>query len=254
MKPVCLHIPHSSTLIPAEEIGRFVLSENDLHAELVRITDWYTDELFDLSEDLVERLLFGYSRLLVDPERFRDDIDEPMSHKGMGAVYSKTSHGFPLRSLISGDVRERLLGKYYDPHHLQLEEIVNRALNEHGRCLIIDCHSFPSNPLPCDLDQAPDRPDFCIGTDPFHTPDKLIALTKNRFARSGPVEINRPYAGSMVPGSAYKRDARVSSIMIEVNRRLYMDEDVGTKLSCFLDIRQVVRKALQEVCKFFLDS
>jgi N-formylglutamate amidohydrolase len=37
------------------------------------------------------------------------------------------------------------------------------------------------------------------------------------------VEINAPYQGTIVPAKHYKKDPNVHSIMIEVNRRLYMD-------------------------------
>jgi len=47
------------------------------------------------------------------------------------------------------------------------------------------------------------------------------------------LEINQPYAGSIVPMAFYHKDRRVVSIMIEVNRKLYMDEMTGTKKDTF---------------------
>jgi hypothetical protein len=40
---------------------------------------------------------------------------------------------------------------------------VSNVATELGRCLIIDCHSFPSVALPYELDQREERADFCIG-------------------------------------------------------------------------------------------
>jgi len=40
--------------------------------------------------------------------------------------------------------------------------------------LIIDCHSYPSQPLKRDLDKNPNRPDFKIGMDVFYTPKYLF--------------------------------------------------------------------------------
>jgi len=46
--------------------------------------------------------------------------------------------------------------------------------------------------------------------------------------------MNQPYSGTIVPQAFYRKDRRVASIMIEVNRFLYMDELAGTK-SCQFD-------------------
>ncbi len=215
--PIVLHIPHASTYIPIRELAGFC--PVDLADEQLKMTDWYCDELFSGYEAVV----FPFSRLVCDPERFRDDEQEPMSRMGMGAIYMKTSSGALLRRELQED-REELLRRYYDPHHAQLTAAVEQKLRLYGRCLIVDSHSFHPTPLPYEPDQEPDRPDFCIGTDPFHTPEWLAALAEDCLRREGfSVSLNRPYGGSLVPLRYYCRDRRVCSIMIEVNRRLYMD-------------------------------
>jgi N-formylglutamate amidohydrolase len=37
------------------------------------------------------------------------------------------------------------------------------------------------------------------------------------------VKINSPYSGTIIPLKYYQKDKRVKSIMIEINRNLYMD-------------------------------
>ena len=44
------------------------------------MTDWYTDELFDFG--FGDRLVYPVSRLVCDPERFRDDEREEMAQIG----------------------------------------------------------------------------------------------------------------------------------------------------------------------------
>lgn len=61
-----------------------MLSDNELSTELLLMTDWFTDELFVLPETTILR--FPISRLLVDVERFPDDIQEPMSRERIGDV------------------------------------------------------------------------------------------------------------------------------------------------------------------------
>jgi len=246
--PVIIHIPHSSASIPECEKEKLALSGEGLRRELLRMTDWYTDELFDLGGGAVERVLFPVSRMVCDPERFLDDAEEPMSARGMGAIYTRTADGLPLRAAVSAAERQRLLERYYVPHHEILEQLVRKALDASGHALIIDGHSFPSSPLPCDLDQAPLRPDICIGTDRSHTPEWLQRTALGAFSDLGwRVELNRPYAGSMVPSTFYQKDARVHSIMVEVNRSLYMNEDTGERSARFGEVRRKVRSALEAI-------
>lgn len=69
------------------------------------------------------------------------------------------------------------------------------------------------------------RPEICLGTDNFHTSQKLLEAAQNAFsARGFEVGINTPFAVSIVPLEFYEKDARVQSIMIEVRRDLYMKE------------------------------
>ena len=82
-----LHIPHSSKHIP-EEVRPVILRDDmELHEELIRMTDAYTDELFVFPGGA--SVVFPISRLAVDPERFVDDSEEPMARKGMGVIYSR---------------------------------------------------------------------------------------------------------------------------------------------------------------------
>ncbi len=235
---VVIHVPHASTFIPDTERGAFQCDPDD---ELLKTTDHYCDELFC---GCYPSVVFPVSRLVCDPERFRDDKQESMSAVGMGAVYTRTHSGAVLRHVDDAS-RERILRTYYDPHHKVLTDTVQEVLDRNGRCLIVDGHSFPAIPLSYEPDQKPQRPDFCIGTDPCHTPDDLTE-TAVRFlkTRGYSTAINAPFAGTIVPMRFYQRDKRVGSIMIEINRRLYMNGD-GTRSERFLSIRADVQALLK---------
>ena len=184
---VILHVPHSSTYIPEEFADSFLC---DLETEMTLMSDLYTDILFDCRHEAV---VFPVSRLICDVERFRDDCDEPMSRVGMGAVYTRAHTGAPLRRTGEGE-RERILRRWYDPHHAELERQVGRRLDAFGKCLVIDCHSFSGVPLPHEPDKDPDRPDICVGTDGFHTPGRLADAAK--------APMSSPLAARYSPGAA----------------------------------------------------
>ena len=152
-----IHLPHASTIIPATVRPQLLLSDEDLALELLRLTDHLTDELIAAALPPAQCVCFPVSRLVLDPERFPIDADEPMSRVGMGVIYERTSHGALLRLPQPPAVRQQLLETYYAPHHAALEASVASALERHGCCAILDMHSFPSRPLPYELDQASDH-------------------------------------------------------------------------------------------------
>lgn len=250
-----IHIPHSSRIIPRELRDRILLTDNELEAELDRLTDHYTDELFSIEDQNTEILKYYVSRYIVDPERFPDDDLEPMSKHGQGVIYTKTVDGKTLREKLSPTDRKQQLDFNYWPHHSSLENLTTNALKKHGHALIIDCHSFPSSPLPIDLDQSPDRPDICIGTDEYHTPTELVQFLQDKFVEAGySVAINKPYAGTMVPTRYYKKDDRVKSVMIEINRRLYLTDepaDISKKEPEFTQLQAFLDSTIRKLVIFF---
>ena len=202
------------------------------------MTDAFTDQLFPLTPVEACRVIFPVTRLICDVERFPSDEDEPMAARGMGVIYTRTSMGHTLRPPPDPSARKSLLDRWYWPHHSKLERAVNDVVTRLGRCLIIDCHSFPSVALPYEFDQSEQRADFCIGTDPFHTPllirDAIVAAVKGAGYS---VTVDTPFAGALVPLAFYQNDRRVWSVMIEVNRRAYMDEHSGLKNPGFEQVR-----------------
>jgi N-formylglutamate deformylase len=251
--PVVAHVPHSSHRIPDFARPSIVLRPALLWQEIVRMTDWHTDQLFSwLTGRGAQLFVASMSRLVFDPERFVDDYDEPMSRVGQGVVYTMTSQGELLRD-DDAENREALVRDYYRPYHAGLEELVAWHLDQHGRCLILDCHSFATTPLPSEPDQAVPRPDVCIGTDPFHTPPELAEAIAAAFTREGLiVGRNRPFAGTMVPAARYRTDARVSSVMIEVRRGLYCDEESGAPSADFDQVRGMIERAVVSVLGVWL--
>jgi N-formylglutamate deformylase len=244
-KNVILHIPHSSQHVPPEERQAICVDDMALRHELLRMTDAYTDELFPVTPVEAGRVVFPVSRLVCDVERFTSDKHEPMAIRGMGAIYTRTSTGEVLRAEPTAAERHSLLDRRYWPHHRTLEGLVSGVLTRSGSCLILDCHSFPSKPRPCDLDQNRDRPDMCIGTDDFHTPGRVVEETVKRLSAEGfSVAINRPFSGALVPIRHFRKNRRVTSLMIEVNRATYMDEATGERAEQFRRVKNAPANTL----------
>ena len=107
--PIVLHLPHASTIIPEDLRDDFMLADEELREELNRITDHVTDQIFQQAFPAAQAIVFPVSRLVVDPERFSDDSQEPMSRVGMGVTYTRGSLRQPLRKQLPKAKRQELL-------------------------------------------------------------------------------------------------------------------------------------------------
>ena len=209
------------------------------------MTDHRTFDLFAAEVPAHQVVRFPISRLVVDVERFEPDDEEPMSARGMGAIYQVTHELRPLRRSLTPSEREGLLSRWYRPHHQVLSETVDKALENFGRALVIDAHSFPSKALPYETDAAAFRPDICIGADSYHTPQDVLEVLRQKFESFGFVTaVNTPFAGALVPIKHYRRDPRVNAVMIEVRRDLYLDENTGQLGTRSSEVAQKLRSVL----------
>lgn len=243
-----IHIPHSSIHIPDDVRAEIILDEYNLRQESLLITDRYTDELFETDSVFLHQNI--YSRLVFDPERFRNDEDELMAAIGMGAIYSKTSTGDVLREQDS-EKRSAMIEKYYDPYHEQLTQKADDILGRYGRCLIVDGHSFPSYPFMFEKNKEKPRPDICIGTDDYHTPDNITIQLEDFIHDNGySTDRNHPFGGTLVPMKFYRKNKNIISVMIEINRRLYMDESNGEKNKTF----NLTKGFIQNLIKFLIEN
>ena len=201
-----LHIPHSSQTIPSSVRPSLLLTDEQVRLELFKLTDHYTDELFDPGGKRVKRIVFPVSRLVLDPERFLDDDLETMSRKGMGVVYTRTSDGETLRADNHTPTKSELVEEYYVPHHMTLNQATEESLEKHGSCLVLDCHSFPSSRLPYEQDLGKPRPEICLGVNSAHTPDWLYEEAERLFTGHGfHVDRDNPFGGTLVPSEFYKK-------------------------------------------------
>ena len=222
---VVVHVPHSSRELPPDVRETIVLDDADLAVELDRMTDVDTDILVEQAAAAVPSrpwvLQNRLSRLVVDPERFADEREE-MRAVGMGAVYTRTSDGRPLRGARFAG-QEALLRDYFRPYAAAMTVLVDQRIAVTGRAVIVDVHSYPARPLPYELHADGARPAICLGTDAFHTPASLVAAAEEIFSVVGDVGRDSPFAGCYVPQRHYRRDRRVTALMVEIRRDTYAE-------------------------------
>lgn len=234
MQKVVLNIPHSSTVIPSWAKKDIIISESELSLLVDFMTDKDVDKLWSFVPSQNKQIA-SLSRLIVDTERYRNDADEPMKQKGMGLYYTHTPFGKQFR-LRTKDTYYKCL-RAYDEYHSSLEKKVTQCLAEHGKCIILDCHSFHDdmNYTECEPGAFPD---VCIGVN--GAIGKLAQFVIDTFSSAGyDVKVNIPFSGALVPVK-YLNDARVQSIMIELNRRIYDNDS-------FDSVQNICKKIYKEL-------
>jgi len=64
-------------------------------------------------------------------------------------------------------------------------------------------------------------------------------------------EINKPFPGCYVPITFLHQESRVKSVMIEINRGLYMNEDTREKNDSFVEIKSTIRRLINQIITKF---
>lgn len=219
---IILHIPHSSLKLTKEfKALKKEISDNEIKNFNNTITDLFTAKLFNCHK--FKNIKAKYSRICVDMEKFANDTQEEMSKYGMGVIYTKTNLEENIIN-VNKEYKELILKKYYFPYHKKIDKIVNKYLNKNKNVILIDCHSF-SNEIIMN-GKTENLPDICIGyNENLSSSSKLLKVTYDFFNKRGyKTKINYPYKGSMIPNSLIKKNNKnFDTIMIEVNKNLYLD-------------------------------
>ncbi len=226
-KNIVLHIPHASTQFPENSNHTF----SDLDGDEGLLIDYYTDELFspEQATEHIHSVVFPYCRLYCDIERL---INDPLEKDGLGFCYDRfiwnsPQYVFPIRSFNTREEAFRL----YVEHHSSMSQ---KLLGLGKGTLLIDCHSFSSQPtLLC---SNPSDIDICIGFNEDATrPNKVvIGNIKQHFNSLGyKVAINTPFSNS----KTFEVPVEYHSVMIEVNKCLYMNEETLEKTDGFNQLK-----------------
>jgi N-formylglutamate amidohydrolase len=236
---ILLHIPHSSSVFPENSEYSF----SDLDNEERLLIDYYTDELFvpEKETNNISSVIFPYCRLFCDVERL---INDPLNEKGLGLSYSRYVGPQPFDFRSFGNWNDAYAA-YIDFHAMVAKHIVNTK-TLFSPLLLIDCHSFSA--LSNLLNSNPPDIDICIGYNDDETcPNKFIIRTiVHYFERLGyKVGLNEPFSNS----KTFNVPDCYHSVMIEVNKRLYMDENTLEKSEGFEKLKQDIQSLYRLIIK-----
>lgn len=264
--PIVLSSPHSGCLFPEEFLKNSRLSE----AELRSSEDCFVNEIIRGASDAgIPMISMNIPRTFVDVNRDKIEIDESMYFNapktqdnvgsrrcrvGLGVIHRVVSQNRNIYDgLISYDEAMERIKNVYDPYHKRLKQLVDACQKKFGFCLLVDCHSMPSKI--CNILDENQPVEFCICT----LFDESCPTAMSEFfghelgKQNHRVEFNRPYAGAFITFNYCQPRKKLFTLQLEINRSLYMDENVYKKNACFQSISNHVSQSLTALGKFLLD-
>ena len=147
---------------------------------------------------------------------------------GKGLIWRCTDDGAPVydRKLTVAEVRNRI-DSCWKPYHQAVASAIEAAHARHGFSIHINCHSMPA----VASQFATGFPgmvhaDFVVGDRDGTTADPRLSQKVGDFLRSLGYDVayNHPYKGVELVRRYGKPSSHRHGIQVEVNRRLYMDE------------------------------
>lgn len=260
--PLVLDSPHSGSQ-PAPFVEPIAPPE-----ALESTRDAFVDELYATAPRHGATLIAAtFPRWMIDANRARDDVDLALiegtwphpvkptakTRSGMGLLRRLALPGVPTygRKFTIQQV-EALLRDYYDPYHAALKGALDRTHARFGAVWHIDCHSMKSRGNAMNDDAGKLRPDFVVsdreGTTAGGGFTEHVAAALRAFGYD--VRINDPYKGAELIRAYAKPSERRHSIQIEINRRLYMDEDAVVKHDGFEALARNLDRLLGNAAAF----
>lgn len=233
--PVIVEVPHAGLEVDAEALATLVAPA----VAIGRDADLYVDELYADAPDIGATLLCArMSRYICDLNRSEQDVDRDTV---FGATGRSSPHGLIWRSTTDNRAAiarplpkselDRRLQAYYRPYHDKLDELVRERLDRHGFVILVSGHSMPSRGRDGHDDPGRDRADVVPGTRQRSTAAAAVIDATEDVARRFHLGLahDDPYRGGHTTVRYGRPAAGIHAIQIELNRRLYMDEQTLTK-------------------------
>jgi len=234
MTPVVVSVPHAGLRIPDEDRDLIVADDRTL----LRDADLYVDRLYRDAAHLGASMLAAtVSRYVLDLNRSTSDVDPPTcmdwEHYGKanakGLVWRESTDGHRVlaRPLTRAELQDRI-DRVHTPYHSKLRELLEERREHFGYAILLDAHSMPSVGRKGHADEGVRRADVVPGNNHGAScSPEMTDLVVAHFEESGfGVSVNEPYSGGYITRSYGQPDQGIHAIQVELNRALYLNEDI----------------------------
>ena len=135
--PILVSVPHYGTQ-PLPHLTRDDYSEPWFETFAYGFADTFASDLYhDLHEHGATVLATPFSRMFVDVNRRRDDVEH---HEGVVRTHTMREVPIFARPLAPADLEARLCA-LYDPYYVACERLLGELRDAHGHALLLDAHT-----------------------------------------------------------------------------------------------------------------
>jgi len=128
---------------------------------------------------------------------------------------------------------------------------MDRMLTAHGFYFQLSCHCMSAVGAPTHADAGRERMDFCLGNlrGTSSTTEFIEFIAATIRAQGFTCSVNTPYTGGELNRRYGKADGTQESVMIEINKKKFVDIASFKKTEGFDAIQGVARAVLQAVAQ-----
>ncbi len=240
--PLVLDSPHSGTHYPPD----FLFSCD--HTVLRRAEDTHVEKLYDFAPELGAHWIEAhFPRSYIDTNRNTSEIDvnlldalwpelvetdpEVMAkvRLGKGLIWRSTDDGVAIydRKLSVAEVQGRI-ARCWRPYHAAVAQAIEVAHSKHGYSIHINCHSMPAIASTFATDfPGEEHADFVVGDRDATAASPVLSkhVGEHLTSLGYSVSYNHPYKGVELLRRYGNPAQNRHSIQLEINRKLYMNEE-----------------------------
>ncbi|WP_372614398.1 N-formylglutamate amidohydrolase [Aquicoccus sp.] len=251
--------PHSGRDYPRTFLRRTVLDAKSIRTS----EDAFVDHLFDCAPEFGAPFLrAGAPRAFVDLNRGAEELDpaliegvprighNPRIASGLGVIPRVVANG---KAIYCGKLpleeAQRRLDTYWRPYHRILQHQLNEAHALFGEAILVDCHSMPHEALDTITRGLRQRPEVVIG-DRFgaSASGEVVERIEAALGAAGLTVVrNAPFAGAYITQTYGRPARRQHAIQIEIDRSLYMNEQMIRPNGNFNAFRKMMRGIVAEI-------
>ena len=261
-----LDSPHSGTIYPPDFLYACEMSTLR-HAE-----DTHVEKLYDFAPALgVHWIEAHFPRSYLDANRNTTEIDVTLFDApwpgpvetdpkilskvrlGKGLIWRTTDDGVPIyaRKLSVAEVEARI-AQCWQPYHAAVAQAIDTAYREHGYSIHINCHSMPAVASRYATDFPGEKhAHFVVGDRDGSTASPALSrlVCAHLSALGYSVAYNHPYKGVELVRRYSQPAEHRHSIQLEINRKLYMNEDTLVMTPGFEPLKAHLRSLVDVLLK-----
>lgn len=223
--PIVLSIPHCGVEFPDEIKGEYkpdmILAPDD--------TDWFVQRLYDFAPAMGITIIHAvYSRWVIDLNR--DPDSKPLYTDGRIITplcpttdFFGTSIYNDERKEVSPEEVKRRRGKYYQPYHAKLKEVLVDVKNEFEKVLLWECHSIRQLVPTIHKEKFPD---LILGDADGTSASQNIIDTALQTLRDSRYRVshNHPFKGGYITRQFCNPQKNEHALQLEMSKVNYMDD------------------------------